>query len=146
NALALSKDETRLFVAEADSNAVAVFDLAAARRNSTLTHARPQGRIPTDWYPTALVEHAGTLLVLCGKGQGTAPNPDGPVPGHPIDHPTGYALGQLNGTLRSVPSRFTQQELAALSRRVAAANNWDAHADAPRRYPPFKHVGYIIKE
>jgi DNA-binding beta-propeller fold protein YncE len=145
NALALSQDEARLFVAEADSNSIAVFDLAPARRGGVPVAERPAGRITTDWYPASVLEQAGRLLVLCGKGQGTTPNPDGPVPGRGIEPRTGYVLGQLNGTLRVVPSRFTRQELAALTRRVMAANNWDSPA-RPRRYPPFRHVVYIIKE
>jgi DNA-binding beta-propeller fold protein YncE len=143
NALALSSDESRLFVAEADSNALAVFNLT--RESDTRTPQKPVGRIPTDWYPTSVLEDAGRLLILCGKGHGTAPNPNGPVPGRGIDPPLGYTLGQLNGTLRVVPGRFTGRELAALSRRVAAANSWDSTSQ-PRRYPPFKHVLYIIKE
>jgi DNA-binding beta-propeller fold protein YncE len=145
NALALSRDETRLYVAEADSNAVAVFDLAPARRSGSLTAGRLAGRVPVDWYPTSVLERAGQLLVLCGKGHGTTPNPEGPTPGRGIERPLGYTLGQLNGTLRIIPDDFTEQRLAVLSRRVAAANGWHAPA-RPRRYPPFKHVVYIIKE
>src|SRR6516162_5720420 len=47
NALAISADRKRLFVAEADNNAIAVFDLAASQL---------LGRIPTDWYPTAIAQ------------------------------------------------------------------------------------------
>jgi DNA-binding beta-propeller fold protein YncE len=145
NALALSRDETRLFVAEADSNAVAVFDLAHARRRGSPTAERPAGRVPVDWYPSSVLEREGQLLVLCGKGRGTSPNPNGPTPGQGIERPRGYTLGQLDGTLRIVPGNLAGQELAALTRRVAAANGWNSHA-RQRRYPPFKHVVYIIKE
>jgi YVTN family beta-propeller protein len=133
NALALSPDESKLYVAEADNNAVAVFDVATSKL---------LGRIPTDWYPSAVSASDRHLLVLNGKGHGSHANPDGPTPGRGIERPLGYALGQLNGTLRiiDVPS-----DLTALSRRVAAANNWNG-ARAARRYPPFKHVLYIIKE
>ena len=137
NALALSADGSRLFVAEADSNAIAVFDLAAGGRV-------PVARIPTDWYPTAVLSGEGRLLVLSGKGRGTRANPDGPIPGQGIQRPLGYALGQLGGTLRVLPGRFRGAQLRALSGRVAAANGWRKRA--PRRYPPFKHVVYIIKE
>src|SRR5216684_207101 len=89
NALAL--DETRLYVAEGDNNAVAVFDLDTWK----LT-----GRIPTDWYPTAVASTGRDLLVLNGKGHGSHANPGGPTPGQGIQRPLGYALGQLNGTLR----------------------------------------------
>ncbi len=146
NALALSRDETRLFVAEADNNAVAVFDVSAdtpgAQRAS---HQSLKGRIPTDWYPTAIVDSGTQLLVLNGKGHGSRPNPDGPIPGEGIKRPMGYDLGQLNGTLRILPDKLAQPELAGLSKRVAAANGWGQQRLA-KRYPPFKHVIYIIKE
>ena len=92
-----SSDGKRLLVAEADNNAVAVFDLATGKL---------LGRVPTDWYPTAIAEVGDQLLVLSGKGHGTHANPDGPVPltNWPNEKPTAYALGQLNGTLRVLPS------------------------------------------
>jgi DNA-binding beta-propeller fold protein YncE len=135
NALALSADESKLFVAEADNNAVAVLDLSG----------RLEGRIPVDWYPTALVNTGSQLLVLCGKGHGSHANPDGPIPGEGIVRPHGYDLGQLSGTLRLLPSRVPQQDLAGYTRRVAEANNWNERR-SPKAYPPFKHVIYIIKE
>ncbi len=92
NAVALTSDGKRLFVAEADNNAVAIFDVATGKL---------LGRVPTDWYPTAIAEVDDELLVLSGKGHGTHANPDGPVPltNWPNGNPTAYALGQLNGTL-----------------------------------------------
>ena len=145
NALVLSRNGTLLFVAEADNNAVAIFNLAPARPRGSLITERPMGRIPTDWYPTSVLERAGQLLIVCGKGRGATPNPDGPTPGRGIERPLGYTLGQLNGTLRIIPGNCNRQQLAALSRRVAAANGCDAPA-RPLRYPLFKHVVYIIKE
>src|SRR6185369_13650241 len=55
NALALSADEKRLYVAEADANAVAVFDVASGKM---------LGRVPTEWYPTALAVAGGEVLVV----------------------------------------------------------------------------------
>ncbi|MGC2792571.1 MAG: bifunctional YncE family protein/alkaline phosphatase family protein, partial [Candidatus Sulfotelmatobacter sp.] len=138
NAVAITSDGKRLIVAEADNNAVAVFDLATAKL---------LGRVPTDWYPTAVTENNGELLVVSGKGQGTHANPDGPVPltNWPNEKPTAYTLGQLNGSLRMLPSAMTETQLAAFTERVVAANNWRPQL-APRRYPPFRHVVYIIKE
>jgi DNA-binding beta-propeller fold protein YncE len=137
NALALSSDGKRLLIAEADNNAVAAFDLATRRL---------LGRIPSDWYPTAVTESGKNLLILSGKGYGTHANPDGPVPlsNWPFEKPTAYALGQLNGSLRVLPAQITPLQLAGFSHRVAAANNWQRRAAG--RYPPFKHVIYIIKE
>jgi DNA-binding beta-propeller fold protein YncE len=146
NALALSSDETTLFVAEADNNAIAVFDLSPGKSGGP---RRPRqslkGRIPTDWYPTAVIDSGTQLLVLNGKGHGSRPNPDGPIPGEGIKRPLGYDLGQLNGTLRILPDKLAQPELAGLSKQVAAANGW-GQKRLEKRYPPFKHVIYIIKE
>jgi len=138
NAVALTSDAKRMLVAEADNNAVAVFDLATGKL---------LGRVPTDWYPTAVAEDNGELLVLSGKGHGTHANPDGPVPltNWPNEKPTAYTLGQLNGSLRVLPSAMTETQLAAFTERVVAANNWQQRL-AARRYPPFRHVVYIIKE
>ena len=138
DALAISNDRKRLFVAEADNNAVAVFSLA---------DGKPLGRIPTDWYPTAIAEVGSQVLILSGKGHGTHANPDGPVPltNWPEGKPLAYALGQLNGSLRLLPSSMTPAQLLAFTQRVTAANNWN-RSSATRRYPAFKHVIYIIKE
>jgi DNA-binding beta-propeller fold protein YncE len=145
NALALSEDDSRLFVAEADNNAVAVFDVAATRAGGASPPGRLAGRIPTDWYPTAVLRRAGQLLVLSGKGHGSHANPDGPIPGEGIARPLGYDLGQLNGTLRLLPLPLAPSALTGYTRRVAAANGW-SRRQAATRYPPFKHVVYVIKE
>ncbi|HXY49271.1 MAG TPA: bifunctional YncE family protein/alkaline phosphatase family protein [Terriglobales bacterium] len=138
NALAISTDRKRLFIAEADNNAVAVFDLATEQL---------LGRVPTDWYPTAVAQVGPQILILSGKGRGTHANPDGPVPhtNWPFAKPLAYTLGQLNGSLRLLPSTMTPAQLSAFTQRVATANNWQ-QSRATRRYPPFKHVIYIIKE
>ena len=138
NALAFSSDGKQLLAAEADNNAVAVFDVATGKL---------LGRIPTDWYPTAIAEANGELLVLSGKGHGTHANPDGPVPltDWPNGNPTAYALGQLNGTLRVLSASMTPPQLARFTERVIAANHWQQRPPE-RRYPPFRHVVYIIKE
>jgi DNA-binding beta-propeller fold protein YncE len=143
NALALSHDESQLFVAEADNNSVAVFDVS--EKPSGTATSRLQGRLPTDWYPTAVLDSGGQLLVLNGKGHGSHANPDGPTPGEGIKRPLGYDLGQLNGTLRSCPEHLSSRTLAEFSQRVAEANNWQSQ-QLRRGYPPFKHVIYIIKE
>lgn len=138
NGLALSPDGQRLYVAEADNNAVAVFDLSA-------TQGDLLGRIPVEWYPTAVLARGEALFVLNGKGGGTAPNPGLAQPGHegPEDR-TQYTLGQTSGTLSFLESP-ADRELPALSKRVAVANGWD-RAPAPSAMPPFEHVIYVIRE
>ena len=138
NAIAISNDQKRLFVAEADNNAVAVFDLASGKL---------LGRVPTDWYPTAISDAGSHLLIVSGKGHGTHANPDGPVPltNWPEGNPRAYTLGQLNGSLRLLPSSVTPAQLTDFTQRVAVANNWQLSSSS-RRYPPFKHIIYSIKE
>jgi sugar lactone lactonase YvrE len=145
NALALSSDESRLFVAEAEGNAIAIFDLKRQLGMGSRILETPIGRIPTDWYPTDVLEHDGKLFILSGKGHGSSPNADGPTPGSGIERPMAFVLGQLNGSLRFFSTNFTKNDLAGFSRRVASANGWHAPT-LKRRYPPFKHVIYIIKE
>jgi phospholipase C len=147
--LALSPDGTRLFVAEADNNAVAVFNLSAAVSgvSAAVGNDALAGRIPVGWYPSALVSDGNDLIVVNGKGRGTRPNPgpwkpDQEMPPHTPD----YTLGQINGTLTILPAvRTTGAELDGFSNRVATANGWNS-AQPGKRYPPFEHVIYIIKE
>jgi YVTN family beta-propeller protein len=146
NALALSEDGTRLYAAEADANAVAVFDLAA--QTSGVAGARGRdllaGRVPSRWYPAGLARVGETLYVVDGKGRGTRPNPAGPQPGAKLD-PLQYTLGQLNGTVTTLRTGWSGAELADLTRRVERANGWD-RPRGEHRYPPFRHVVYILKE
>jgi len=139
NALALSRDERRLFVAEADNNAIAVFDL-------TPDGGRLAGRVPVGWYPTAVLTHHDTLLAINGKGAWSAPNGlNGPGPGRGRRE-GGYTLAQLTGTLTVVPlAGLDSSALGGLSAGVARANGWD-QARPAGTYPPFEHVIYIIKE
>ena len=150
NALALSADGTRLFAAESDANAVAVFDLSASTSGVATAGGDDKlaGRIPMGWFPTAVLALGDTLLVVNGKGAGTGPNPDGPIPGGRRHPPTAYTLGQLNGSLSILPAaRVRGAELAAFATRVARANGWTGDSPAAaKRYPPFAHAIYIIRE
>lgn len=154
NALALSTDGTRLFAAEADNNAVAVFDLSADVAGVAAAHGADKliGRIPVDWYPTAVYAAHDTLMVLSGKGHGTAPNLDGPDPLHArADGSQAYTLGQTSGSLMMLTlARADAAALAPFSARVAHAQGWDAKSphtgSSATTYPPFRHVIYVIKE
>ncbi len=149
NALALSADGTRLFVAEADNNAIAVFDLSASTAGSSSATGSDAltGRIPVGWYPSAVAVDGDELLVVNGKGRGTAPNVAPWEPGQPHSvHGRDYTLGQINGTLTSIrPANVGGADLDEFSGRVAAANGWNSTSRTDR-YPPFEHVVYIIKE
>ena len=149
NALALSADGTRLFVAEADNNAVAVFDLSASASGISSANGSDAlaGRIPVGWYPSAVATEGTDLLVISGKGRGTAPNAGNREPGeHSRPQNRDYTLGQINGTLGIIPLAGTgPADLVRWSERVAGANGWNA-AKPANKYPPFEHIIYVIKE
>jgi YVTN family beta-propeller protein len=71
NALAVSPDNKRLYVAEAGLDSVAVLDV------STPTQPKLLGRIPTGWYPSALSVSADgkTLYIVNDKGVAEDLNP-----------------------------------------------------------------------
>jgi DNA-binding beta-propeller fold protein YncE len=149
NALVLSKDGTRLFVAEADNNAVAVFDLSTGTAGSSSATGRDAltGRIPVGWYPSAVSLDGGDLLVVSGKGRGTASNVGHWQAGQARPaHSPDYTLGQINGTLTILSAANAgAAELDGFSQRVASANGWNS-ARRTEKYPPFEHVIYVIKE
>lgn len=71
NALAVSPDNTRVYVAEAGLNSVAVLDTTIPQSPKLL------GRIPTGWYPSALSVSADgkTLYIVNDKGVAEDINP-----------------------------------------------------------------------
>jgi DNA-binding beta-propeller fold protein YncE len=154
NALALSADETRLYVAEADANAVGVFELTKTTSNRVAATGDDKlaGRIPTGWYPTAVLVSNESLFVANGKGRGTGgPNPLGPDPANARTRKGGkgsqYVFAMMHGTITiSATARASGDALKQLTSRVTRANGWDQPTARRASYPPFKHVIYIVKE
>ena len=153
DALALTPDGRRLFVANADNNNVAVIDVSSPKESQVL------GFIPTGWYPTAIsaAPDGKQIYVGTGKGMGFRNNYPGvlafrqqaPNPKTPYD----YIAGVLSGYLSIVDVPDARQ-LAAYSKQAAAnvpkpANDVDpAWAERIQRdvFPKIKHVLYIIRE
>jgi YVTN family beta-propeller protein len=79
NAATVSPDQTRLYVAEAGLNAVAVYDTSKPFEPEFL------GRIPTGWYPSGvtLSPDGKFLYVVNLKGPGSPYKFQGAVPGSP---------------------------------------------------------------
>ena len=149
NALALSADGRTLFVAEADNNAVAVMTLSAATSGASGSAGRDSlvGRVPTDWYPTALLAMHDSLVVLSAKGFPPAANPGHAQPSGGEDKPHSYTLDQLVGTIATMPQpRAGSAELARYTARVTRANLWTTGKRVAAAYPPIEHVLYVIKE
>lgn len=145
--IALSSDGTQLYVGESDNNAVAVFDLSSATSGVATATGNDMlaGRIPTDWYPTAIATSGDTVLVATSKGHGTAANPNRAQPATRATDTVSTVLEQLRGSFMSVQVPRADG-LRAFSARVANANQWNVRIDPHGSYPPFEHVVYIIKE
>jgi DNA-binding beta-propeller fold protein YncE len=149
--LALSLDGTRLFVGDASTNALAVFDAAQAasvpRSDSTL---EPLGFIPTDWYPSALAVQGDDLIIATAKGQGTRPNKDsGKTAWEVKHHEHPYIPTLLRGSIARLNIPSTLGKLDELTRVVEHDNllhNDPGMIQFAGGKNPIKHVIYVIKE
>ncbi|RYY09784.1 MAG: YncE family protein, partial [Cytophagaceae bacterium] len=162
NGLALSADEKTLYIANADNNCLAVFDVAVPGKSAA------KGFIPTGWYPTCVRTAGKKILVANGKGFSSLPNPGGPQPVKKTDD-SGYQTGVVKGPVQYIGGLFkgtlsfiappTAAQLQAYSRQVYANAPFtkDSEKEAvgeagnpvPRRrgeVSPIKHVFYVIKE
>lgn len=74
NGLALSANQKTLYIANADNNALAVFDVSVPGKS------RSKGFIPVGWYPTSVRVVDKRIFVTNGKGFTSFPNPLGPQP------------------------------------------------------------------
>ncbi len=118
NALAVSADGRRIYVADAGINAVQVISVDPATRTFT-----PLGFIPAGWFPSALALSADgkRLYVANGKGDGVGPNG-----GDAFDtsgSPTSY-IGQILKGSVSVINGVDTYDLAGGTAQVVAANGF----------------------
>ena len=129
NGLALSNDggtgnEKTLYIANADNNALAVFNVSVPGRNVS------KGFIPVGWYPTNVRVVGNRIFVANGKGFTSFANPQGPQPvsrevrseSHlgEISQPNSrlqYIGGLMKGTM-SVIDQPGETMLALYSRKV----------------------------
>ncbi|MBV9409662.1 MAG: hypothetical protein JO164_12615, partial [Candidatus Eremiobacteraeota bacterium] len=131
-ALALSKDGSRLYVALAGLDAVAVIDARDP------VHLHRLGLIPTGWYPTALAlsNDGRTLYVVNTKGYGHDPG----FTGDPLTFADSNAVWSTlqKIDLASVALKSTTLTTLANTRRVL---------NAPPKYPKgITHVVVILEE
>ena len=163
NSLALSADEKTLYIANADNNCLAVFDVTTPGKSAA------RGFIPTGWYPTSVRTLGKRLLVANGKGFTSLPNPDGPQPlkraadtglpmGNPVKTESQYIGGLFKGTLSFI-NQPTAAQLKVYSAQVyancpftpqvATQAAGEAGNPVPQRVgeaSPIKYVFYVIKE
>ena len=162
NGLALSANEQRLYIVNADNNYLAVFDVSKPGNSHSL------GFIPVGWYPTNVKVLGNKILVANGKGFTSMANPEGPQPFKKADN-SGYKKGAVNskeqyigglfkGTLSIIDApqtallkTYTKQVYAntPFKPQVTATAAGEAGNPIPRKRgekSPIKYVFYIIKE
>lgn len=153
NSLALSSDETHLYVTNGNLNDVAVVQLTGTNSGDHVT-----GLIPTGWYPNSVsINSAGTWMYVTNAKSPTGANPDwcygyGPVLFQPNCFPSNqYNPQRTKAGLQSFPTPSTEQ-LQQLTAQVAANNRFsstESSSDAQIMAAVsqgVKHVIYILKE
>jgi YVTN family beta-propeller protein len=163
NGLALSADENTLYIANADNNCLAVFDVSKPGNSES------RGFIPVGWYPSNVKMLGNKIIVANGKGLTSMANPLGPQPflkdnnlgvhtGLTANSKIQYIGGLFKGALLFIDSPNPEQ-LKVYTKQVYANTPFNTkktiEADGetgnpiPRRAgekSPIKHVFYIIKE
>jgi YVTN family beta-propeller protein len=130
----VTQDATRLFVAEAGINAVAVLDKASGKM---------RGHLPAGWLPVAdaLSLDGSKLYVVNAKGRGAGPNGGSTFP---ANAPGDY-IGELEfGSLSVVPLKPLESDIAAATESVVRNN--EAALTPGSQLPQLKHVFFIIRE
>jgi YVTN family beta-propeller protein len=164
NGVALSTDEKTLYVANADNNCLAVFDV------SVPGSSKGKGFIPAGWYPTCVRIAKDNILVSNGKGLSSMANPYGPNPmrkgseviyeqgGRAVKIKEQYIGGLFTGALGIIKTPDDKQ-LGVYSQAVykntpyikdkELLSDGIAGNPVPQKVgdpSPIKHVFYIIKE
>ncbi len=165
DALALSHDGEKLFVANADNNCIAVVDIESPNKSTV------EGFIPTGWYPTsvAVTPDGKQLLVGVGKGNQSKANP---IPKEQLSGdklaeaanrgtrtlPYPYIGTTMSGAVSIVElpnedqlKKYTEQvyQNCPYSDRLLSGSLTDANTAIPKKVgdeSPIKYVIYVIKE
>jgi len=164
NGIALSEDEKTLYIANADNNCLAVFDV------TVLSKSKSKGFIPVGWYPTNVKIVGKNIYVINGKGLSSYANPYGPNPvnkAQVVRNQMGdstkpatvqYIAAMFRGTLSIIPEPEAAT-LAVYSEAVYKNSPYSkekellAEGEEGNPIPmkvgdksPIKYVFYIVKE
>ncbi len=155
NSLSMTPDGQLLFVANADNNNVAMFNIAKPG------DAKPLGFIPTGNYPTSVRYNQADkkLYIANGRGSSTKANPKGPRPDLPKNPTTReYIAGLYRGTL-SIVDLPDEEKMVKYSKQAYQCSPLRADLEATMKAPkdspipakigepsPIKYCIYIIRE
>jgi DNA-binding beta-propeller fold protein YncE len=154
-ALALSPDGSRLYVANAISDAIAVINTTKLTgKTAKEGMVEPIGFLPTEWMPMSMSYIGGKLYVATAKGKGTGPNnfPQRQVAGqHGGRQGSSTYIGTLlYGSLAVLDLEWMEMELPKWTAEVVESNRMKAAEEriqfADGRPDHIKHVIYVIKE
>ncbi len=138
-ALAVSGDGRRLYVANGATDAVAVIDTTrltagAAKRG----FVEPMGFVPTEWMPMSMAMAGGKLWVATAKGKGTGPNnfaqrPTPETKGKRRFQSSSTYIGTLlYGSVAGLDVGAMERELPGLTAQVLEDNRMKAAAERIR--------------
>jgi DNA-binding beta-propeller fold protein YncE len=156
-ALALSPDGRYLFAAAGALDAIAVFkvtDFEEPTRNAGASGRAvpvlPDGFIPTEWYPTALVVAGQDLVIATAKGEGSGPNNmKAAVQIGPYRRAQPYIATLIGGSVQRISLADLDKNLAAYTEQVERDNLLDKE---PGKFEfaggknPIRHVVYVLRE
>jgi DNA-binding beta-propeller fold protein YncE len=154
-ALALSPDGSRLYVANAISDAIAVMDTTKlTSKVAKEGMVEPVGFLPTEWMPMSMSIIGGKLYVATAKGKGTGPNnfAQRQVPGQHGGRQgsSTYIATLLYGSLAVLDVKGMEQELPKWTAEVVESNRMKSAEEKIKfvdgKADHIKHVIYIIKE
>jgi YVTN family beta-propeller protein len=152
NALALSPDRRRLYVANADNNNVAVVDVSGKE-------SRVLGFIPSGWYPTAIAVSADGKQIYVGTGKGmgfrnnypatTIIQQKAPNPSTPYDYIGAVLSGQVS--IVDVPdarqlAAYTKQAASNVPTPASYVDQAWASKIQNEVFPKIRRIVYIIRE
>ena len=164
NGLDIDNTKGILFVANADNNNLALFDIREIGETKII------GFVPTGWYPTQVKVVSGQVFVSNGKGLISMANPRGPSPLYRKNSaeyqkgikssPVQYIGGLFKGVLQKFSVDFMLTNLPTLTEQVKLNTPYNSgqllgDIEIPEKNPipskigqtsPIKHVFYIIKE
>ena len=143
--LALTPDESRLYVTLGDMNAVGVVDLSAGS---------VVGYIPAGWYPSAIVASPFKKQILVANAKGTSAR--NPNPGYVFSSSNSdpnYGLYLTIGNVQTIPVPNSAQQ-SVETQMVLANNKITANTSSPANplaaigfnAGKIKHIVYIVKE
>ena len=152
-ALALSPDGKRLYVALAALDAVAVFDLRDEQRPKPTESPKFDpflGFIPTEWYPSALAIAGNDLLIATAKGEGSGPNNMAArLQLGPYHRRNPYIATLIGGSIQRLSLANIDENLAAYTRRFEEDNlvrSDGGKFEFVSGTNPIRHVIYVLKE